>query len=49
MVRVAEPQLAETTVEQTATALGLSTASVTRGWAMAQAWLRAQLGDALAS
>lgn len=34
------------TVEQTATALGLSTASVTRGWAMAQAWLRSTLARA---
>ena len=33
------------TVEQTALALGLSTASVTRGWAMARAWLRRDLGD----
>jgi len=33
------------TVEQTATALDLSTASVTRAWAMAQAWLRTSLGD----
>jgi RNA polymerase sigma factor (TIGR02999 family) len=33
------------TVEQTAVALGLSTASVTRGWAMARAWLRRDLGD----
>ena len=33
------------TVEQTAVALGLSTASVTRGWAMAQAWLRQNLGE----
>jgi RNA polymerase sigma factor (TIGR02999 family) len=32
------------TVEQTALALGLSTASVTRGWAMARAWLRRDLG-----
>lgn len=36
------------TVEQTAVALGLSTASVTRGWAIAQAWLRSTLGDSLA-
>jgi RNA polymerase sigma factor (TIGR02999 family) len=34
------------TVEQTATALGLSTATVTRAWTMAQAWLRQNLGDA---
>jgi hypothetical protein len=34
------------TVEQTALALGLSTATVTRGWAMARAWLRRDLGDA---
>jgi RNA polymerase sigma factor (TIGR02999 family) len=34
------------TVEQTALALGLSTASVTRGWSMARAWLRRDLGDA---
>lgn len=33
------------TVEQTALALGLSTATVTRGWAMARAWLRRALGD----
>jgi len=33
------------TVEQTATALGLSTATVTRGWTMAQAWLRQNLGE----
>jgi RNA polymerase sigma factor (TIGR02999 family) len=33
------------TIEQTATALGLSTATVTRGWGMAQAWLRQDLGD----
>ncbi|HSM35376.1 MAG TPA: sigma-70 family RNA polymerase sigma factor [Longimicrobiales bacterium] len=33
------------TVEQTAVALGLSTATVTRGWAMARAWLRRELGD----
>jgi RNA polymerase sigma factor (TIGR02999 family) len=31
------------TVEQTATALGLSTPTVVRGWAMAQAWLRRAL------
>jgi RNA polymerase sigma factor (TIGR02999 family) len=37
------------TVEQTATALELSTASVTRAWAMAQAWLRTNLGDPPAS
>ena len=34
------------TVAQTALALGLSTASVTRGWSMARAWLRRDLGDA---
>jgi RNA polymerase sigma factor (TIGR02999 family) len=38
------------TIKQTAVALGLSTATVTRGWAMAQAWLfrelRTQLGEA---
>jgi RNA polymerase sigma factor (TIGR02999 family) len=33
------------TVEQTAQALGLSTATVTRGWGMARAWLRRDLGD----
>jgi RNA polymerase sigma factor (TIGR02999 family) len=33
------------TIEQTATALGLSTATVTRGWIMAQAWLRHDLGE----
>jgi RNA polymerase sigma factor (TIGR02999 family) len=33
------------TIEQTATALGLSTATVTRGWVMAQAWLRRDLGE----
>jgi RNA polymerase sigma factor (TIGR02999 family) len=32
-------------VEQTARALGLSTSSVTRGWSMAQAWLRSNLRD----
>jgi len=32
------------TVRQTALALGLSTASVTRGWAMARAWLHRELG-----
>jgi RNA polymerase sigma factor (TIGR02999 family) len=37
------------TIEQTAHALGLSTATVTRGWAMAQAWLRRRLGHAAAS
>jgi RNA polymerase sigma factor (TIGR02999 family) len=31
------------TVEQTAVALGLSTATVTRAWAMARAWLRRDL------
>ena len=31
------------TVQQTAAALGLSTASVTRGWAMARAWLHREL------
>jgi RNA polymerase sigma factor (TIGR02999 family) len=36
------------TVEQTAAALGLSTPTVTRAWAMAQAWLRQQLGDTAA-
>jgi RNA polymerase sigma factor (TIGR02999 family) len=34
------------TVEQTAVALGLSTATVTRGWAMARAWLRRDLDRA---
>ena len=33
------------TVEQTATALDLSTATVVRGWAMARAWLRREMGD----
>ena len=33
------------TVEQTAVALGLSTATVTRGWTMAQAWLRRELDE----
>ncbi len=37
------------TVEQTALALGLSTATVTRGWTMAQAWLRQDLRDAWAT
>jgi len=37
------------TVEQTALALDLSTATVTRGWTMAQAWLRTNLGEARAS
>jgi RNA polymerase sigma factor (TIGR02999 family) len=37
------------TVEQTAKALGLSTPTVVRGWSMAQAWLRATLGETLAS
>jgi len=32
-------------VQQTALALGLSTATVTRGWTMARAWLRRELGD----
>jgi RNA polymerase sigma factor (TIGR02999 family) len=32
------------TIEQTAEALGVSTPTVTRGWAMAQAWLRTTLG-----
>jgi len=36
------------TVEQTATALGLSTATVTRDWAMARAWLHRELSDELA-
>ena len=31
------------TVEQTAVALGVSTATVTRGWAMARAWLHREL------
>jgi RNA polymerase sigma factor (TIGR02999 family) len=35
------------TVEQTAIALGISTATVTRSWSMAQAWLRQHLGEAL--
>jgi RNA polymerase sigma factor (TIGR02999 family) len=34
------------TVEQTAYALGLSTPTVVRGWAVAQAWLRGTLGEA---
>ncbi len=33
------------TVQQTAVALGLSTASVARGWTMARAWLRRELGE----
>ncbi len=37
------------TIEQTALALGLSSATVTRGWAMARAWLRSDLGDAFAT
>jgi RNA polymerase sigma factor (TIGR02999 family) len=37
------------TIEQTAHALGLSTATVTRGWAVAQAWLRHSLGEAATS
>jgi RNA polymerase sigma factor (TIGR02999 family) len=37
------------TVEQTAHALGLSTPTVVRGWAVAQAWLRGTLGEAHAS
>lgn len=37
------------TIEQTANALGLSTATVTRGWALARAWLRRCLGEAAAS
>ena len=32
------------TVEQTAEAMGLSIASVTRGWGMARAWLCRELG-----
>jgi RNA polymerase sigma factor (TIGR02999 family) len=36
------------TIAQTALALGLSTATVTRGWIMAQAWLRHELGESLA-
>lgn len=32
------------TVDQTATALGLSTATVSRGWAVARAWLHRELG-----
>jgi RNA polymerase sigma factor (TIGR02999 family) len=35
------------TVEQTAEALGLSIASVTRGWGMARAWLCRELGREL--
>lgn len=35
------------TVQQTAVALGLSTASVTRGWAMARAWLHRELSEEL--
>ncbi len=35
------------TIPQTATALGLSTASVTRGWAMARAWLYHELSGQL--
>jgi RNA polymerase sigma factor (TIGR02999 family) len=35
------------TVEQTAEALGLSIASVTRGWGMARAWLCRELGPDL--
>jgi hypothetical protein len=34
------------TVEQTATALGISTPTVVRGWTMAQAWLRNALDEA---
>lgn len=34
------------TTEETASALGLSTATVTRGWAMARAWLHRELGSA---
>jgi RNA polymerase sigma factor (TIGR02999 family) len=37
------------TVDQTAHALGLSRATVVRGWNMAQAWLRTTLGEARAS
>lgn len=37
------------TVRQTAVALGLSTASVTRGWAMARAWLHRELADTIGS
>ena len=36
----------EMTVRQTARALGLSTATVTRGWAMARAWLHRELSGA---
>lgn len=36
------------TIEQTALALGLSTATVTRGWTMAQAWLRHDLRESWA-
>jgi RNA polymerase sigma factor (sigma-70 family) len=32
------------TIQQTAAALGISTATVERGWAMAQAWLHRELG-----
>lgn len=35
------------TVQQTAAALGLSTATVTRGWAMARAWLYRELSGQL--
>ena len=35
------------TIKQTAEALGLSTATVTRGWAFAEAWLYRELGGAL--
>ena len=35
------------TVEQTAEALGLSIASVTRGWGMARAWLCRELGPGM--
>jgi RNA polymerase sigma factor (TIGR02999 family) len=34
------------TTDQTATALGLSTATVSRGWAVARAWLHRELGGA---
>ena len=34
------------TAEQTARALGVSTATVTRGWALARAWLHRELGGA---
>ena len=37
----------EMTVQQTAVALGLSTASVTRGWATARAWLHHELSGTL--